>query len=297
MLSVCIPVYRYHVRPLVQELLTQVAGLEEEVELLVYDDASPEDGDWGREELRKLPGLQYVELSRNVGRAAIRNKMAREASHPYLLLMDADGQIPPRFLLHYVQYLTATTDGKQQPQENIVLVGGRKYASQPPPEAAFSLHWWYGTQRESRTLTRRKKEGWLGFQSNNFVISRSLLRSHPFPEGVAGYGHEDTLWGQQLLQAGIPIHHVDNPVLHLGLEPNDVFLHKQREAIRNLALLQQRFPHLRTRLLELVARFPWAARVAKAMPEPLLVSYLTSRPRPSLYALDALKLRWWEARD
>ncbi|MEM9931425.1 MAG: glycosyltransferase, partial [Bacteroidota bacterium] len=76
MLSVCIPVYRYDVRPLVQELLTQAAGLAGPVELLVFDDASPEKTAWGQEELQHLPGINYFVFPKNLGRAAIRNKMA-----------------------------------------------------------------------------------------------------------------------------------------------------------------------------------------------------------------------------
>jgi glycosyltransferase involved in cell wall biosynthesis len=293
MLSICIPTYRYDVRPLAHELLRQAAELEKTVEILVYDDASPDDGDWGREELRRLPGIHYVELEHNLGRAAIRNKLAREAQNSYLLLLDADGQPPNHFLYAYLFGLTDAIAAKVVSGEELVIVGGRKYSDQPPAQQELHLHWCYGTKRESRSVTRRQSEKWLGFQSNNFLVSRSVLLTHPFPEDVAGYGHEDTLWGQQMDHAGVPIYHIDNPVIHLGLEPNDVFLRKQREAISNLALLHQQFSHLRTRLIDLAEKFPLVKYIVKRFPEDWLVRRLTDSKRPSFYWLDLLKLKWW----
>lgn len=295
MLSVCIPTYRYDVRPLIAELQLQARERKGKVEILVYDDASPADGYYGRADLRNAVGVRYVELSENLGRAAIRNRMAREATYPYLLLLDADGQVHTKFLRTYILHLADVIARQKSPRSNIVLVGGREYAAVPPEDERLQLHWWYGTRRESRSVHLRKRAGWLGFQSNNFLISQHLLLDHPFPEEVAGYGHEDTLWGQQMERAGVPIYHIDNPVVHLGLEPEDVFLGKQREAIRNLALLHQQFPHLRTRLIDLAEKYPSAKHLVQFFPESWLARRLTDSKRPSIYWLDILKLRWWYA--
>ena len=59
-----------------------------------------------------------------------------------------------------------------------------------------------------------------------------------FDERLAGYGHEDTLFGYQLGRAGIPVLHIDNPVLHGQLETNARYLQKSREAIRNLVRIR-----------------------------------------------------------
>lgn len=299
MLSICIPTYRYDVRPLVAELLQQAVEIQvnlgAEVEILIYDDASPNNGDWGREELRKQSGIHYVELEHNLGRAAIRNKLARDAQFQHLLLMDADGGIHTKFLRNYLLFLQEIMAENARHDEDFVIVGGRKYAHQSPANPALGLHWRYGSQRESRSVDRRKKDGWLGFQSNNFVTTKKVLHQFPFPEDVEGYGHEDTLWGQQLATAGIKIHHFYNAVIHLGLETNDVFLHKQREAISNLALLHQQSPHLRTRLIDLAKKYPFLKHVIKYFPEDWLVRRLMSSSKPSFYWLDILKLKWWFA--
>ncbi len=293
MLTICIPVYRYDVRPLVNELLQQAGELTETIEILVYDDASPDDGDWGREELRQIPGIRYVELRQNLGRAAIRNLMAREAGQPYLVMMDADGKPNAEFLRRWLGEIAGVKNLTGHDRPLLVSVGGRHYEPEGPASPDLALHWWYGQQRESFSLKKRRTHGWLAFHSNNFLVSRSVLHDHPFPETHTGYGHEDTLWGQQLIDSEVMIFHQDNPVIHLGLEPNEVFLQKQKQAITNLRLLKNHHPHLRTRLIDLAERFPFLPALTRIIPEQWLVDYLASNERPNLYALDLLKLRWW----
>lgn len=293
MLSICIPVYRYDVRPLVAELLRQVKLVDEPVEILIYDDASPAEGDWGREALRQTDGIRYVELKANLGRAAIRNKMAQEASHDYLVMMDADGWPNPDFVRRYSYEVEDTKRNFGDADLAVIVTGGRGYAQDQPEDVKLHLHWWYGTTRESKTVEQRETQGWLGFQSNNFMVTRSLLLDYPFPADFEGYGHEDTVWGQQFPSKSVVLTHQDNPVVHLGLEPNDVFLRKQREAIVNLRLLKNQSPHLRTRLIDLTERLPFLPALASLVPEAKLTGHLTGRKQPSLYAMDLLKLRWW----
>jgi len=293
MFSICLPVYRYDVRPLVRELLRQAAELTDAddapFEILVYDDASPDDEDWGRATLRSLAGIRYEELAVNLGRAAIRNKMAREAKFDYVLLLDADGWPGPDFLNDWFVVLQDLWNTSEQ-----VAVGGRSYAEKAP-SPAFHLHWHYGRKRESASASERANTPYLGFQSNNFLVERAVLLAHPFPEKVAGYGHEDTIWGQQLEGAGVSILHVHNPVVHLGLEPVEVFLRKQKQAIENLRSLKNEHPHLRTRLIDLTENYPRLTSLARYLPEDLLVKRLKSGAQPFLYFLDALKLKWWYA--
>lgn len=293
MISVCVPIFRYDVRPLARELLRQAAALPRPVELLLYDDASPDDGDWGRTELRTLPGLTYVELTHNLGRAAIRNRLARDARHEHILLMDADGRPGPNYLAGWLTEVERQSKESASSPAGYVVSGGRTYAPDPPADKRLHLHWWYGTCREAKSAAERMRQPYLGFQSNNFLANRGVLLRHPFPEHHRGYGHEDTLWGQELRSAAVGLRHLDNPTVHLGLEPADVFLRKQREALSNLALLRTRSPHLRTRLIDLADRWPLAVRLAEAVSEIRLTNYLTGRPQPKLLALDILKMKWW----
>lgn len=299
MFSVCIPVYRYNAVPLVQELVRQLASVasEEEglfYEILIYDDASPNDGDWGRQELRTIPHTNYVELPVNLGRAAIRNRMIRDARSPYCIFLDVDAEIPANYLQSYQNYLGDLHNSSPDWSlgRDLVIVGGRQYEKKRPSNPELHLHWWYGQERESDVFHQSKKS-WLGFHSNNFLATRSLLLDHPFPESVDGYGHEDTLWGQQFTGTDVLLYQLNNPVIHLGLETNEVFLRKQHQAIRNLHRLKNETPHLRTRLIDIAERFPRLVRLASYLPENKLKNYLTSRPAPDLRALDLLKLKWW----
>lgn len=304
MLTLCLPVYRYDVRPLVTELLRQRKAIGVNVEILVYDDASPDDGDWGKAELRQTEGITYVELKTNLGRATIRNRLAREAYYDYVILMDADGWPNRDYLQRWLDEVRdiIIMQGDEHPE--FVSVGGRYYAPEPPKDETLHLHWWYGSQRESLSASQRNQQGYRAFHSNNFLAYRSVLLRHPFPEDHTGYGHEDTLWGQQLEALGVPLYNLENAVIHLGLEASYVFLKKQREAIRNLALLRRQALHPprlsaglrcapRTRLIDFAERFPRLSRLARLLPQQRLIDYLQNNKRPRLYALDLLKLYWW----
>ncbi|MFT7120995.1 MAG: glycosyltransferase involved in cell wall biosynthesis [Neolewinella sp.] len=293
MYSICIPVYRYNVLPLVSELLRQVAEVEGDTalwEILVYDDASPEGG-WGGAALNCLSGINYVQLPVNIGRAAIRNKMAREAAGPFLIMLDADAALPANYLQHYQNELgLLLRHDVVISSSDFVIIGGRHYSQEAPKDHRLHLHWWYGSQRESDV---GYTASWLAFHSNNFLVNKSLLTGHPFPEDAEGYGHEDTLWGQQFIGSEVKLYRVQNPVIHLGLEANDVFLRKQHQAIRNLHCLKSKTPHLRTRLIDLVEKRPRLVKLAKYAPEESLARYLSNRKKPNLKALDLLKLKWW----
>ncbi len=278
-LSVCIPAYNYSVLPLVEELARQQWELKEAVEILVYDDASDTGWKVGNRPLRSRTGVRYTELPTNLGRARIRNRMAKDATGSHLLFLDADSRPGPDYLR---TYLAARSSG--------VVVGGTRYAAVPPADPRFRLHWAYGRQRESIAPALRRPNDYTRFQSNNFMAPRQVMLEHPFPD-VTGYGHEDTLWAQLLQPAGVGIAYLDNPVEHLGLEPTERFLHKQQQAVANLRELKRDHPQLRTRLTDFLARYPRLSRMAAHLPEGPLRYGLTRTYR--LQLLDLLKIGWY----
>jgi hypothetical protein len=124
-----------------------------------------------------------------------------------------------------------------------------------------------------------------------------VFRRFGLDETLTRYGHEDTKFGWRLREARLPVQHIDNPVLHDGLEPAEQFLRKTRDAVHNLAALYQaeglgtdsRLLQLALRLRRL--RLQGAARVALGQAEPLLRSRVLA-PQPDLRAFDLLKLYW-----
>ena len=240
MLSILIPIYNESVTGLVSGLLEQAALLEMAVEIICFDDASSGAFLSENEKLYSLPKVLYRRLPQNIGRAAIRNAMAKEAKGDYLLFIDGDSKIVRRdYLQHYIHYL----DGKS------VLYGGRCYTKVRPKDDAYLLHWNYGRQREERNAAYRQKAPYHSFMTNNFLMPTETFCSIGFDESIRQYGHEDTLFGMELKRRAIPILHIENPLEHAGLESAAAFLDKTKKAIENLYRLDAEGHDIETRLL------------------------------------------------
>lgn len=225
MISVCIPVFNHCVVPLVEAVRRQSEGLALEVETVCIDDHS--DSGWLiRNEA--LEGMcTYVKLPENVGRARIRNLFLQHARGEYMLFLDNDSILPEGFLQRYAAMLEA---------KPCVVVGGRIY----PPESddrQHHLRYAYGTRAESRPAAEREKHPYQSFMTNNFMIRREVLEQIRFDERISLYGHEDTLFGYRLQQAGIAIDHIDNPVVNGEVETNADFLRKTIDGVHSLAAI------------------------------------------------------------
>lgn len=227
-LSVLIPTYCYDCRPLVKELSRMARQSGMRMEVLVADDGSPEAFRRTQREIDALPDCRYMERAENRGRAATRNELARAARGSLLLFMDADARpVGDAFL---ADYLRASTP------ENVVY-GGMQYPAELPPPGRRLRHL-YGIRREQLSARVRQAAPYARFNSICFLISRRLFLTVGFDEQFVSYGHEDTYFGLCLQQKGIPMAHIDRPVLHLNTDADGSFLRKTRSALR--ALVQQR---------------------------------------------------------
>lgn len=225
MLSVLIPVYNYDVRELVEEIHKQASQERVDFEILVIDDASEQEFREINRQLITLPHVEYLEEDINLGRSKIRNKLAERAIYNNLLYMDCDsGIVNPDYINTYISNIGRSP----------VIYGGRLYDKTEQVNKPYRLHWLYGIKREQSSAHHRRVEPNRSFQTNNFLINKELLQSIGFNEKITGYGHEDTLFGYELKKRNISIEHIDNPVVHLGLEPGEEFLRKTREGIKNL---------------------------------------------------------------
>ena len=227
-LSICIPVYNQDVTSLVYELHCQVLHTSCAFEILLMDDCSTSFYE-KNSMLNALEGVRYVRLSQNVGRAAIRNKLADEAQYKYLLFMDCDVlPLDDSFLDRYIR----------MKRYNVVM-GGYRYGEQPTSDKHI-LRWKYGKEREERSAEERSVRPNDSFSTFNFMIRKSLFGQIRFDESLKGYGHEDTLFGLSLKRMGISVSHIDNALLHLNYDTSDVFLQKSLNAVANLWLICQR---------------------------------------------------------
>jgi hypothetical protein len=225
MLSILIPVYNFDIRPFVTELSKQILACGGEVEIRCYDDGSSPAFKNLNREIEQLDVVVYKELPENIGRSAIRNLMGREAKYSQLLFSDCDS-FPEYsdFLSRYIKNLS----------KDSVIYGGRTYAPEMPHEKEFHLRWKFGMEREVFDLDIRLEKPYRSFQTNNFVIPKELFLKYPLNERLKGYGHEDTHFGQMLMNDQVPIIHIDNPLRHLGLETAEAFLEKTLEGVKNL---------------------------------------------------------------
>ena len=112
MLSILIPTYNYDCTSLVSDLQQQAQQAGIDYEIIVADDASPMHiYKEKNREVNELPHCRLIELTKNVGRARIRNRLAEEAQYPWLLFMDADAKvISPTYIEDYVHAITDDID-------------------------------------------------------------------------------------------------------------------------------------------------------------------------------------------
>ncbi|MBN2891246.1 MAG: glycosyltransferase [Bacteroidales bacterium] len=230
MLSLLIPIYNFDTSELVYELHAQALNANINFEILLVDDFSTELKE-KNSKLQNLKHVVYEELTCNFGRSKIRNYLAGKAKYDNLIFLDCDsGIISIDFIEKYIQ----NVDKK-------IVYGGRIYAKKKP-DANYYFHWYYGVNRESQKIEIRKQNPNKGFQTNNFMIKSEIFNNIKFNETIKGYGHEDTLFGYELKNRKIEITHIDNPVIHLGLEKTDDFLRKTKNGLNNLIVLTNLFP-------------------------------------------------------
>ena len=280
-LSVLIPTYNYDCSRLVQQLLQQ---LPQDGEIIVGDDCSTDEEIIHKNsEATMLPGCRIFRPAHKLGRAAIRNALAREAKGEWLLFIDADAEV--RSTSFIADYLAATNGSKFK-----VICGGTGNLPQCPRPAA-RLRYDYEVAAEKRlTLEHRRRNPYAQFTTFNFLITRDLFISIGFDERCKEYGHEDTRFGLSLKQRGIAVHHIDNKLTHLGLEDADEYLAKTETALRSLASMDiEQRQHVRVSALALRLE-RWyllgLVRILFKISKPLLQTNLLGKyPNQTFFAL------------
>jgi glycosyltransferase involved in cell wall biosynthesis len=208
----------------VKTLSSQLKLLEIPSEIILIDDCS--DNSFKKANQSICEKEVYIQLEKNIGRAAIRNRFLNYAQYDYLLFLDCDILIPTDdFILKYISTI------KHYP--NQLICGGRNYLKLRP-KRDVRLRWKYGIKKESKTSEVRNQNPNKSFMTNNFVISKNLFETVKFDERLVEYGHEDTLFGFELKKRNINIIHIDNPVLNGDLVKNEDYIANTEKAVSNL---------------------------------------------------------------
>src|SRR5690554_6881913 len=227
MISILIPTYNYDVFPLVENIFRQCKKKEIEFEILVVDDCSTEE--IIIEKNSEIRNFQHVFLFRNeinLGRTQTRELLAKEARYNWLLFLDSD-VIPAQgnFISEYIKATQA---------EFKVVLGGCTYRSFNLDSSTF-FRWKYGSLREEATAKKRNQHPYGYVLSANILIDKKVFLENNFQKKQNVYGM-DIYFSYNLFRNNLAVLHIDNPVIHLGLEQNEVFFNKSLESIKSRKL-------------------------------------------------------------
>lgn len=228
-LSILIPTYNDLCVKLVDDLRQQAEATGIVYEILVGDDGSTDTEVIEKnQKIDDWPHCHYLRHEQNIGRAAIRNFLAQEAHHDWLLFIDSDmSMVRQDYLSNYLAMDTAeVVDGG-------ITIGG------DPEALKGNLRYRYEKSSEQEHTTEiRQKHPYRDFHTANFLIRRDLMLAHPFDERFRYYGYEDVLLGKQLRQSKVIIEHIDNPLGFSTFEENTQFIIKTEEGLRTLHRFQ-----------------------------------------------------------
>lgn len=231
MLSILIPTKDYDCHILVEELHRQGESLGLPYEIIIGEDGTAEENLRLNTMVDSLTHCRRIIKKTNIGRAAIRNLLARESRYPNLIFIDCDAVVEKDdFLRLYADAL-----------KDYDVVCGALYHANEQPNDECSLRYRYEKEADKqRDAITRSKAPYDKFTTFNFAIKKDIFTSILFNESITRYGYEDALFGKELKRRGIPIGHIDNKLLHSGLESNAVFLAKSEQALATLLTIEDR---------------------------------------------------------
>ncbi|MDY0089058.1 MAG: glycosyltransferase family 2 protein [Flavobacteriaceae bacterium] len=218
MLSILIPTYNYDASKLIFELHSQLLREHIPFEIICIEDGSSTN--IAHTEAFEAAKINYQQNHKNIGRTATRNKLARLAHYEWLLFLDAD-VIPSSqdFIKNYLSYL-------QQQYE--VIIGGCAYAETHADKTTV-LRWKYGKIREEIDCHQRNQNPYQHIFSGNLLIKKECFLSTNLSDAPA-YGM-DVVFAYSLFKENVAVLHINNFVMHLGLEKNEVFFKKSLKAV------------------------------------------------------------------
>lgn len=274
-LSILIPTYNDDCYDLVYEIQKQASA----IHALAYEIVVGDDGSTDQRVVDSIKRVSHMENCRvirpenNIGRAAIRNMLAREASYEWILFIDADMRIScSNFIDKYIE----------KAAHNYVIYGGYEV---PKLNIKNNLRYKYERSVATNHSAKIRQENpYKDFHTSNFLIPRAIMLDTPFDERIRRYGYEDVLFGKELKSKNINILHIDNPVVFSTFESNEDFLRKTDEGITTLSEFESQLADY-SRLIPACKRLKnlhlqGITRFVFKMSEPILKRILVSGHAP-----------------
>jgi len=197
-------------------------------EIIVCEDASIKFTD-KNEKISEFNNTYYFKLAKNIGRTALRTLLASKTKYNWLLFLDAD-VLPKKenFIEKYIHSI--------KEMESDVFFGGICYEKKKPKSNKI-LRWKYGKEREAKTVSERKKNPYFVISQNLLIKKEVFIATNILHENYYGL---DNFFSNQLKRLNATVTHINNPVLHFGLEENNVFLKKALKAIETTVILEKK---------------------------------------------------------
>jgi len=227
MLSILIPTYNYDITNLVNQVHKQCINAKIKFEIIYYDDNSEKFTYENKRTIDSLNNTRIIFSKINLGRIEARQILADEAKYNWLLFLDAD-VIPKsdKFIEHYINKMTSNYDG---------IYGGFAYTKESPNDDSI-LRWKYGRKFEEVDATKRNLKPYQLIISANFIIKKAAFNKINSKINRKSYGL-DNYFAALLKQNKMKVLHINNEVLHFGLENSQTYLNKVEECIITLLWL------------------------------------------------------------
>ncbi len=286
MLSILIPTYNYNAFNLAEAIEKQALALNLVFEIICRDDGSFSEENTHNQNIKSLTHSNFIEGKLNLGSIGNRLALADEAQYNWLLFIDAD-TLPKSdsFLKDYLNVIDTIHEG---------YFGGFAY-NEAHKSATHSLRYHFGKKREEIEADQRNKKPYKVTISSNFLIQKDVFKRLLKPIDSKTYGL-DYLFSILLKEQNIKILHLDNEVFHLGIDSNEDYLIKVRNAVETLHQIH-RNKKIRTHDISLLRAYTFLKNLGlKTLFKRIFNSYKVKIERnllgksPNLFLLDIYKL-------
>lgn len=290
MISILIPTHDYTCYKLVADLHEQAEALGVPYEIIVAEDGSRDQVSMiANHKIVDMSNCKHVVRKENIGLAATRNELARIAQYGWIIFIDSDAKVDGAdYLANYLKHI-----GKAD-----VVVGGLTTPAVNYDPNRTLRHKYECKADKVRKASMRMQNPYMQLSCFNIMMNRSMFLTILFDKDCRQYGYEDALFGVELEKRGISILHIDNPLIHKGLDTNEAFLSKSETALRTLKSLNGRMEghsHVENAFNKIDGlRLGWAMRLFHSLFGRLIRKNLLSA-KPSLTLFSLYKLGYYAA--